>query len=63
MLLACGSYHIYQRKIMMTQIIFMASRPVCPTFIHDDITRIFISIIGLLILSSIFYKILKYYNH
>jgi hypothetical protein len=58
-----GSYLIYLGKIkMIAQIISIVRRPICPTFIHDDPTRIFICLIGLLILSAILYRILKYYN-
>lgn len=58
-----GSYLIYPGKIkMITQIISIVSKPILPTFIHDDLSRIFISLIGLLLLSAILYRIVRYYN-
>jgi hypothetical protein len=56
---AYGSSRIYQGKMKMIAVV---RHPICPTFIHDDITRIFISLIGLLLLSAILYRILRYYN-
>jgi hypothetical protein len=47
---------------MIAQIISTVRRPICPTFIHDDPTRIFIILIGLLLLSAIAGKIMRYFN-
>ena len=33
-----------------------------PTLVHDDFTRILISIIGLLFSSIILYRLMKYYD-
>jgi hypothetical protein len=57
-----GSSPICQGKMTMIKIISTISHPVCPTFIFDDTTRIFISLIGLLALSTIFYRIVRYYS-
>jgi hypothetical protein len=63
MLLVYGFYHICQEKMMtMIQIISIVSRPICPTFLHDDQSRILFILIGLLLLSSLFWKILRYLN-
>jgi hypothetical protein len=63
MLVACILYPIYPRGMkMIAQTVSVVKRPICPTFIHDDPTRIFIILIGLLILSAITAKILRYYN-
>lgn len=37
-------------------------KPICPTFIHDDPTRIVICIIGIIICGYVLYKIMKYFN-
>jgi hypothetical protein len=34
-------------------------RPICPTFIHDDTSRILISIIGIIICLIIFVKLFR----
>jgi len=47
---------------MIAQIISIVRKPICPTFIHDDPTRIFIILIGLLLLSAIMAKILRHFN-
>jgi len=47
---------------MITQIISIVSKPIVPTFVHDDPTRIFLSLIGLLLLSAILYRVVRYYN-
>jgi len=47
---------------MIAQTVSIVKRPICPTFIHDDPTRIFICLIGLLVLSAVFYRILKVLN-
>lgn len=53
----------YPREmIMIAQTVSIVKRPICPTFIHDDPTRIFISLILLLALSAILFKIMRYYN-
>lgn len=36
-------------------------KPICPTFIHDDLTRNIVCIIGIVITSYILYKIMQYY--
>jgi uncharacterized membrane protein YccC len=63
MLALYGLYLIYPRGMkMIVQIISIVSRPIVPTFIHDDLTRIFISLVGLLVLSAILYRFVRYYN-
>jgi len=63
MLALYGLYLIYPRGMkMIAQIISIVRKPICPTFIHDDPTRIFLCLILLLLLSSIFYRIVKYYG-
>jgi len=37
-------------------------RPICPTFIHDDGTKIIVCAVGLFICIYIFYKIVRYYS-
>ena len=51
-----------KEMIMIVQIVSIISRPICPTFIHDDPTRIFITLILLLVLSAIAGKIMRYFN-
>jgi hypothetical protein len=36
--------------------------PICPTFIHDDATRIIVCVIGLIICYAILYRIAKNLN-
>lgn len=40
----------------------VVSKPLLPTFIHDDLSRLVISIIGIVILSTIFSRIADYFN-
>lgn len=47
---------------MIAQVINSIRRPICPTFIHDDQTKIIISLIGICLLSYILYRILNYFN-
>jgi hypothetical protein len=43
-------------------LISVATKFPVPVLIHDDPTRIFISLIGLLILSAILYRVMRYYG-
>lgn len=38
-------------------------RPICPTLVHNDNTRIIICILGLLICCMIYYMIAKKFNN
>ena len=38
------------------------NKPICPTFIHDEPTRIIISLLSILVLSGIYWKIWRYFN-
>jgi hypothetical protein len=37
-------------------------KPICPTFIHDDFTRISVLIISITICLYILFKIMRYYG-
>lgn len=37
-------------------------KPICPTFIHDDTTRIIVFIIAIIICFYLFIKQMRYYN-
>jgi len=40
----------------------VVSRPLLPTFIHDDLSRLILSIIGIVVVAYIFKRIADYYN-
>jgi hypothetical protein len=48
--------------IYIAQIQSIVRKPICPTYIHDDETRIIISIIGIFLCCIIYYKYLKSLN-
>lgn len=37
-------------------------RPICPTFVHDDTTRVVICVVGIVLCLWANYRILKYFN-
>lgn len=41
---------------------YVVRKPICPTFIHDESTRIIVSVIGIVICSYILYRIMKYFS-
>jgi len=45
------------------QVVAIVKKPLLPQMVHDDMTRIIISIFGLIIISLILYKIAKYYGN
>jgi hypothetical protein len=47
---------------MIVQIISIVRKPICPTFIHDDQTRIIVLLVSLPILIGIHWGILRYFN-
>jgi hypothetical protein len=48
--------------MMMIPIISAVRKPICPTFIHDDQTRIIVLLVALPILIAIHWGILRYFN-
>jgi hypothetical protein len=44
------------------QTLTIVKRPLCPTFIHDDTTRLIVSVIGIVICSGILWKVLRKFN-
>ena len=40
----------------------MAKHPICPTFVHDEITRITIIIVALVCCYFMLWKAIKYFN-
>lgn len=47
---------------MLLQIVTIVKRPLCPTFVHDDLSRIIISIAGISISCILYYYIIRKYN-
>lgn len=47
---------------MIAQILTAVRRPICPTFIHDDQSRIYIEIVGIAVFGYILYRTMKYFN-
>jgi hypothetical protein len=47
---------------MMIELFSVVHRAICPTFVHDDPTRIAISLFGLAIAILILYRIAKNFN-
>jgi hypothetical protein len=45
--------------ILIAQALTIVKKPICPTFIHDDATRIVISIVGIIICYIIYCKCFK----
>ena len=46
----------------MKQTVTIVKKPICPTFVHDDNTRITISTIGIIVCCIIYYKLWLYLN-
>jgi len=44
-------------------LISIATKFPVPVLVHDDFTRIFICLTGLLLLSAILYRVIRYYNN
>lgn len=47
---------------LIGQVVTIVRKPLCPTLIHDPMTRAYVCAIGLLLVLSILYKIGKYYG-
>jgi len=47
---------------LLAQYNYKVNKPLVPTLVHDDITRIIICTVGLLLASFALYKIMKYYG-
>lgn len=47
---------------LLAQYNYKVNKPIIPTVIHDDLTRLLISLTALPILLFIVYKILRYYD-
>jgi hypothetical protein len=47
----------------IAQTLTIVKKPICPTFVHDDITRTLISVTGLIICGYFYYKMFRYINN
>lgn len=47
---------------MIMQVVTIVRKPICPTFVHDETTRIIICTIGIIIGVFYIYKIMVYFN-
>lgn len=47
---------------LLAQYNFKVNRPLVPTLVHDDTTRLIICAVGIVLASFTLYKIMKYYN-
>ena len=47
---------------LLAQYNYKVNRPLVPTMVHDDATRMIIIVCGLLICGLILYKTMRYYN-
>jgi len=48
--------------MLFLQTVTIVKRPICPTFVHDDTTRMVICVVGTLLCIYLHYRILKYFN-
>jgi hypothetical protein len=49
-------------SILFAEVPYVNRRPICPTFVHDDNTRLIILLLSLPILIAIHWAILRYFN-
>lgn len=49
-------------SFLLAQYNYKVNRPLVPTLIHDDTTRLIICVAGFVLASFTLYKIMKYYN-
>lgn len=47
---------------MLAQTITIVRKPICPTFVHDDTTRLIIFLVAIPILIGIHWAIIRYFN-
>jgi len=47
---------------LLAQYNYKVNRPLVPTMVHDDTTRMVIIILGILICGFITYRFMRYYN-
>ena len=47
---------------LLAQYNFKVNRPLVPTLVHDDTTRLIICLAGILLATFALYKIFRYYN-
>lgn len=47
---------------LLAQYNYKVNKPLVPTLVHDDNTRIIICAVGILLASFALYKIFRYYN-
>ena len=50
------------KMILLAQTVTIVKKPLCPTFIHDDISRLFICAVGILLCVGVLYFIMRYFN-
>jgi hypothetical protein len=48
-------------SFLLAQYNYKVNKPIVPTLIHDDNTRLIVIAVGLVVVFSILYKLLKYY--
>lgn len=48
--------------MLFLQTVTLVKRPICPTFVHDDTTRLVICVVGVILCSYLHYRILRYLN-
>lgn len=56
------SYDMILFSQLFAQAPYVNRRPICPTFIHDDQTRLIILLVSLPILIGLHWIILRYFN-
>lgn len=49
-------------SFLLAQYNYKVNRPLVPTLVHDDFTKIMICFIGIAIFSFILYKTMRYYD-
>lgn len=52
----------YLDSLMLFLQTSIVRRPLCPTFVHDETTRVVICVVGIVLCLYANYKILKYFN-
>lgn len=47
---------------MIMQVVTIVRKPICPTLVHDETTRVIICVVGIVISILCMYKLMVYFN-
>lgn len=48
---------------LLAQYNYKVNKPLVPTLIHDDTTRMIVIVLGLIVCGLITYRFMRYFNH